>query len=138
MREIRKVPKNWQHPKNEYNQYIPMCSMEFYEEYKKWVTIEEYIEEHWDSAWYEYGLDTNNYTPNWDWYQLYECVSEWTPITPPFETLEELRDWLINNNDYWDNKWSESAIDNMLSDWFAMSWVFVWGTMYSPNETINF
>jgi len=38
------------------------------------------------------------------WFQLYETVSEGTPVTPPFETKEELADYLAENGDFWDQK----------------------------------
>jgi hypothetical protein len=45
------------------------------------------------------------YRPRWteepSWYQLYETVSEGTPVSPPFETQEELAQYLAENGDYW-------------------------------------
>jgi len=35
------------------------------------------------------------------WFQLYENVSEGTPVSPPFETELELATWLSENGDYW-------------------------------------
>ncbi len=47
------------------------------------------------------------YLPAWDestatWWQVYETVSEGTPVTPPFATPEELIDYLVANGDFWD------------------------------------
>lgn len=36
------------------------------------------------------------------WFQMYETVSQGTPVTPPFATKEELVDYLVANGDYWD------------------------------------
>ena len=36
------------------------------------------------------------------WWQVYETVSEGTPVTPPFETQEELVEYLVANGDFWD------------------------------------
>lgn len=33
------------------------------------------------------------------WYQVYETVTEGTPVTPPFETLAELVDWLVEKGE---------------------------------------
>lgn len=35
------------------------------------------------------------------WFQLYETVSEGTPVSPPFETKEELSQYLHENGDFW-------------------------------------
>ena len=47
--------------------------------------------------------------PNWDkstatWYQVYETVSEGTPVSPPFETADQLIEYLVANGDFWDQK----------------------------------
>lgn len=51
--------------------------------------------------------DPEYYRPQWDkseatWIQVYETVSEGTPVTPPFATPEELIDYLVKNGDFWD------------------------------------
>jgi hypothetical protein len=51
--------------------------------------------------------DKEYYRPDWKpedmtWIQVYETVSEGTPVTPPFATREELVDYLVNNGDFWD------------------------------------
>jgi len=54
--------------------------------------------------------DKNNYMPEWTdsektMFVMYEDTSEGTPISPPFETAEELAHWLADNN--------ASAVGNM-------------------------
>jgi len=52
------------------------------------------------------------YRPEWPewpedqmtWFQVYETVSEGTPVTPPFATREELVEYLVANGDYWDQQ----------------------------------
>lgn len=49
------------------------------------------------------------YRPQWadgeaTWFQVYETVSEGTPVSPPFETQEELIDYLVENGDFWDQR----------------------------------
>ena len=50
--------------------------------------------------------DADSYRPKFDqkptWFQGYETVSEWTPVTPPFATKEELIDYLVQYGDFWD------------------------------------
>ncbi len=38
------------------------------------------------------------------WFQLWETVSEGTPVSPPFATAEELVQYLATNGDHWDQK----------------------------------
>lgn len=42
------------------------------------------------------------------WFQVWETVSEGTPITPPFATKEELIDYLVEQGDFWQQKrWAD-------------------------------
>lgn len=47
------------------------------------------------------------YRPAWKpeeltWWQVWETVSEGTPVTPPFATQAELIEYLVANGDFWD------------------------------------
>jgi hypothetical protein len=58
--------------------------------------------------------DADYYRPKWNeadctWVQVYETVSEGTPVTPPFSTKEELIDYLVQNGDLWDQKRGDGA-----------------------------
>lgn len=57
-------------------------------------------------SWYGDPPDPEYYRPAWKeeatWFQVYETVSEGTPVTPPFATKEELVDYLVANGDFWD------------------------------------
>lgn len=77
-REIRRVRPDWEHPKSEMDYYIPLL---------------------------EYSADRDvppeRMMPQWSMeeasaYQIYEDVSDGTPVSPVFETLEELKAWLID------------------------------------------
>jgi hypothetical protein len=57
--------------------------------------------------WYGKPPDPKHFRPAWPeetatWYQVYETVSEGTPVTPPFATKEELVDYLCTHGDFWD------------------------------------
>lgn len=77
----------------------------------KWERREDEYADAEDYAKYEYWEysgappDRAYYMPDSDepktWFQVYETVSEGTPISPPFATKEELIDWLCNNKDFW-------------------------------------
>lgn len=60
-------------------------------------------------AWYGMPPDPSSYRPRWEeseatWWQVYETVSEGTPVTPPFASKEELVEYLVANGDFWDQK----------------------------------
>lgn len=60
-------------------------------------------------AWHGAPPEPAYYRPDWDestatWYQVYETVSEGTPVTPPFATQAELVDYLVTHGDFWDQK----------------------------------
>jgi hypothetical protein len=130
-REIRKVPPNWEHPKTErFNpfklssetHFQPMYDRAFSESMREWIAGWEAWErgerpsycddESRDMPYWEYEgapPDPAYYRPDWKpeemtWFQVYETVSEGTPVTPPFATKQELIDYLVANGDFWDQK----------------------------------
>jgi hypothetical protein len=123
-REIRRVPPNWQHPKSEeypdrdqamYDRRFDDAAAEWREGLRKWEAGE-------DDAREEYKNDDGTYQEYWEWhgnpperayyrpwrdeeatwYQLWQTVSEGTPVSPPFATKEELAEYLAKNGDTWD------------------------------------
>ncbi len=62
--------------------------------------------------------DGEFYRPAWKrgeatWFQVYETVSEGTPVTPPFETKEELIQYLMANGDYWDQRRRKDGVSGI-------------------------
>lgn len=60
-------------------------------------------------GWESSAPEKEFYRPRWKeedatWLQMYETVSEGTPVTPPFATPEELVEYLVTNGDFWDQK----------------------------------
>lgn len=116
-REIRRVPKGWQHPKtvNRYSskeEYQPMYDEDFETAAREWLDnaiawdngthkdAEKHKADHpyfWQ--WENNPPDAEYYRPKWTeeptCYQIYETVSEGTPDSPVFETLDEMREWLV-------------------------------------------
>lgn len=121
-REIRKVPKGWEHPKSDARNEDGYQSMhkEFYED-----AIAEWWENH--TLWLKgahpdqlagkgkdckYFAQWNGNPPDVEYYntfyrpeeatcfQMYQTVSEGTPVSPVFDTLQELEDWLVNKKGY--------------------------------------
>lgn len=122
-RQVRRVPKDWQHPKNELGHYIPLHDgfnkdlREWDEGAAKWAEglMRDYDSAFDGSGWEPKG-DCNysyeewagkrpvqsEYMPDWPAEQrthlmMYEDTSEGTPISPAFETPEELARWLTDN-----------------------------------------
>lgn len=123
-REIRRVPPNWEHPKKHNGDYWPLYDKDFKTTLEDWMKIEyEPWKSHGDiNAYIEEPPDPNYFRPkflNSDWYQLYETVSEGTPVTPPFASKEELGEYLLSYGDFYDQKygrgaWSKDAVENIL------------------------
>lgn len=95
-REVRKVPANWKHPKDKNGHYIPMYEHLPYNE----EDIAEGLRDGWlDDDPPNYGCDV---MPQWPesertHYQMYESITEGTPISPVMETPEALARWLADN-----------------------------------------
>lgn len=68
-REVRRVPANWQHPKDDNGNFIPLLDGDM----PRWPESE------------------------CTHLMMYESVTEGTPISPAFETPEELAHWLTDN-----------------------------------------
>ena len=121
-REIRRVPPNWQHPKHEVIRFH-LGQLQYVEEDRSMHdrryedAIEQWIKDRaeWQAKpehdctfedWEGKAPDPDDYRPWKDeeatWYQLWQTVSEGSPVSPPFATLDELAAYLAENGDYWD------------------------------------
>lgn len=102
-REVRKVPGNWEHPKDERGRYKPLFPGERYESSRK--EFEDKLADEGLQAAIDYcgnPPDVNDYMPNWPESErthlmMYEDTTEGTPISPAFKTPEELARWLADN-----------------------------------------
>lgn len=102
-REVRKVPADWQHPKDPITGYFkPLLGGSYEAEAAKFLAmanekgLQEAVE--WMGC-----PDKADYMPDWSAEQrthlmMYENTSEGTPISPAFATPEELARWLVDNN----------------------------------------
>lgn len=97
-REVRMVPADWEHPRNNNGSYIPL-----YDNYEKALEtfrrdiekmgLDKAMEEH------DGGPRPSRYMhPKGDrtHYMMYENTSEGTPISPAFTTPEKLAHWLAD------------------------------------------
>ena len=104
-REVRKVPADWRHPKDEgTGKFVPLMDGKDYARRRaNWLDslakngLQDTIENEGNPP------DLNEYMPLWlddvrTHYMMYEDTSEGTPISPAFATPEELARWLVDNN----------------------------------------
>jgi len=116
-REIRRVPADWQHPRGEDGDYQPMYDKAYDDAAKSWVGA--LID--WENGGEQrQRAEASEYNTRWFWdwedgppnpacyrkktwtddeathYQVYETVTEGTPVSPVFASLEELEDWLVS------------------------------------------
>lgn len=126
-REIRMVPPNWSHPKDDRGQLRPMFNQNFTDVFAKWLTDFDriragHLTDLERECYAEPGMNPlaewlhdegspprpDGYRPWLDseatWFQVWETVSEGTPVTPPFESRSELVDYLVKNGDFWDQR----------------------------------
>ena len=156
-REIRKVPKDWEHPKNENGHNIPLYGGSFQKELAEWEEgnlkwqqglrsdfnggwqLKESAELHMSyEEWSRQKPDKEDYMPDWPeaertHLQMYENTSEGTPISPVMETPEALAKWLTDNN--------ASAFGGMTAtyeQWLATcSKGYAVGMIYSPQTGLK-
>lgn len=125
-REVRKVPPNYQHPRkcthvecDNFECYEPQHDESYEEARKEWLNgLLEWLKEDHDCDYWEYHGPPperkvyRNYKDNEaTWYQVYETITEGTPVTPAFETEHELIDYLVEHGDFWRQR---RAIENGL------------------------
>lgn len=161
-REVRRVPPNWSHPKHEeawraergdlqpmYNQRYEDAAEEWMREFdafradpKAQADAAKYGNKYfWD--WHGMPPDEAYYRTYSDeeatWFQLYETVSEGTPVSPPFATKEELAAYLAANGDFWDQKrghggWGKERADAFVADGWAPSMVVTNGRVLESKD----
>ncbi len=93
--------------------YLPEIT-ERIEGHQKWEAGEdpdrvEHPEYRFFAEWHGSPPNVDYYRPDWKeeemtWFQMYETVSEGTPVSPAFATPQELVDYLVANGDFWDQK----------------------------------
>jgi hypothetical protein len=122
-REVRMVPENWEHPKDEYGWDRPLLESSDRVPYEQWLEDvrqwnagfmrdwvnggylpkDETLKDIPLDEWAGYTPDQSmNTMPNWPeeirtHYMMYETVTEGTPLSPAFSTREELAQWLTEH-----------------------------------------
>jgi hypothetical protein len=157
-REIRMVPPNWNHPRDK-NGMIPMFDQFFEDAHAEWLESFDRIRRgeltETETECYtgpgktplaewlrDEGVPPNPayYRPWRDegatWYQVWETITEGTPVTPPFSTLTELADHLATYGDDWSNgrPYTRAAADAFVKRRWVPSMMIEIG--YSGTDTV--
>ena len=141
-REIRRVPLGWEHPKDDDGDFLPCHDHDFRSAMTKW--FEDW--KAWDAGTHPDRKDRNY--DFWEWesipdpetsrpvfdsdptcYQIYETVTEGTPVSPVFESLVILVQWLV------DQGYSQAAAEGFAREGWAPSMAMVDGKMYQDIES---
>lgn len=73
------------------------------------------------------------------WFQVWETVSEGTPVTPPFATKEELVDYLATKGDFWDQRrgdgpWVRTNAEAFVGSGWAPTLMVKDGVISAPRD----
>jgi hypothetical protein len=147
-REIRKVPAGWVHPFREDRpeQHQPLhdenyedAVAEWFENHKLWLNKEHPDQLKSEPPDYKYYAEWGGNPPDFEYYrtykdevcthfQMYETVSEGTPCTPVFASLQELEDYLVSTGEcagtQYERKFSRAAAHGFCQSGYAPSMVF--------------
>lgn len=77
--------------------------------------------------------------PKGNWWQVWETVSEGSPVTPAFATRGELIDYLVAVGDAWDQKrgeggWKREAAESFVETEWAPSLIGTAGKLHAPRD----
>lgn len=126
-RECRRVPATWQHPINEKGQLVPLYDESFEEASSQWkkgyADYQNKPEPRVEGGFYEFWEwdvgppERDSYRPHWKeeertHFQMYETVSEGTPLSPVFDTPEKVARWCA---DHPDECWGKSSYKSWLA-----------------------
>lgn len=139
-REVRRVPADWVHPKDERGRYIPLLNDDYQKDAQEFLAKAnaEGLQEAVDY----YGVpEKEQYMPNWPTekrthFMMYETCTEGTPISPAFDTPEKLARWLADTgaSAFADTTASYDAWLRIARGGFAPSAVIVGGRVVSGVE----
>jgi len=121
-RTIRRVPQNWEHPKDENGNFIPLYEGSYSEALESWAEGRKQwsrgLQDDWSRGWKKKNPEYKGmqyfgyagqrpfkdaYMPEWadeekTYYQMYEDTTEGTPISPVMVSPEKLARWLTDTN----------------------------------------
>lgn len=130
-RQLRRVPKGWQHPKDKHGNYHPFHALYYGDAVEAWIQEHQLwlIGQHPDQLqfpsakkykffemWTDkipscYAFNFEKWTPEIATsFQMYETVSEGTPVSPVLNSIDELRVWLLANG------WAEGNLTDVIME----------------------
>lgn len=136
-REIRRVPPNWEHPRwtrdetsepRRIGQYKSLYDKDYDTAAAKWLAeLADFKPTGHSKYYWEYAGGPPNeksYRPKFaaepTWYQVYETVSEGSPVTPPFATQDELIEYLVTTGEMagtqYQRRYSRPAAEKLVRD----------------------
>ena len=135
-RELKRVPMDFDYPLKQvwygyFLNYIPTCKstndIDYCKQCKEFARIKGIKETRYECPDYDdYFKEVKEKLkelcepPKGDGYQLWETTSEGSPVSPVFETLDELCEWCEDNaTTFGDKKASKEEWKQMLSDGFV-------------------
>lgn len=129
-REVRKVPKDWQHPSDRNGKCKPLHDG-YNADIEKFKSLIEKEGVEYAIDYFGGGPQRENYMPDWPESErthlmMYENTSEGTPISPAFETAQELARWLADNE--------ASSFGNMTATY--EQWLSMIDDGYAPSMVI--
>lgn len=106
-RELRRVPANWEHPKDNSGRPKPLRNGDYKTAANEWCAEfaafrpDEFAAYYWEYAGRppeedEYMFPSPVDASTLTHFMMYENTTEGTPISPAFETVEELARWLAD------------------------------------------
>jgi hypothetical protein len=164
-REIRRVPADWDHPKNDDGSFHPLYDEYYGKKCEEWYAecikaggkhVTDEGEVYWFHDW-DGNPPNKEYYRDRDWtaeeathIQMYETVSEGTPVSPVFATKQELVGYLCEHGDFWDQKrrndksrpfdfgmpcdpWTRQNAEHFVNSEWACSGIIANGSYYGPS-----
>lgn len=149
-RELRRVPADWVHPRDWQGHLKPLFDKDFATEARDWLDqaiawdngthadLQGHPERKEQSPFFQQWdggcPEPDAYRPAWPeesrtHFQVYETVTEGTPISPVFATTEEVVDWLIEQG------YSDLAARGFVAEGWAPSMVIAAGRLYRDIES---
>jgi hypothetical protein len=144
-REIRRVPPDWEHPEDERGRYKSLYDNDYESAAREWEAnyaaamlltpterADKFRLHYWE---YDAPPDADTYRER-AWteaeataYQIYENVSEGSPVSPVFANKDAMRDWLIGEG------YSAHAADDFIEQGWAFSMMIANGRVFEGIHT---
>jgi len=140
-REIRKVPQDWEHPRRDDGSYQPLYDNTYLYDVIQYIRYElpaciKLKHRRFLKGFFAEWPSLSYNRPFWPerkatHFQMYETVTEGTPVSPVFATRGEIADWLVEQGH------SRHASDEFAEEGWAPSMIFTGGHIYMGVDTYD-